>query len=132
MTTTNLKTAVERATSRMRSTDVNYIPVYPGGQKQFDEDCQTLAVAYLSEHPSDGGQVADIEWLNGLSNADGTKLGMLRVRLVDYKVHLMSPCLKLNEGIDGLGDWVAPNPATRDDIRMLCKALGIKLKESVK
>jgi hypothetical protein len=36
------------AMKRWRSVNPSYIPVYPGGQKQFDADCQSLAVAYMT------------------------------------------------------------------------------------
>jgi len=35
------------AENRMTSSNPNYFPVYPGGQQQFDCDCQTLAAVYL-------------------------------------------------------------------------------------
>lgn len=39
---------IAAAESRMRATDLSYMPVYPGGQKQFSEDCQVLAVAWMN------------------------------------------------------------------------------------
>lgn len=38
------------AENRMTASNPNYFPVYPGGQQQFDCDCQTLAAAYLAKH----------------------------------------------------------------------------------
>jgi hypothetical protein len=40
---------IDAAVKRMRSVDLSYMPVYPGGQKQFDMDCQILAAAYLEK-----------------------------------------------------------------------------------
>lgn len=39
--------ALAKSVERMRSCDVSYFPAYPGGQKAFDADCQTLAMQYL-------------------------------------------------------------------------------------
>lgn len=43
-----LDSAVAAAVKRWQSVDMTYMPVYPGGQKQFDEDCQALAVKYMN------------------------------------------------------------------------------------
>ena len=39
--------AISAAEHRMQASNVNYFPCYPGGQKAFDADCQTLAAAWL-------------------------------------------------------------------------------------
>lgn len=41
--------AFERAKERWMSVDINYMPVYPGGQKQFNADCQTFAAAFWQQ-----------------------------------------------------------------------------------
>lgn len=37
---------LERAKQRWQSVDIRYMPVYPGGQKQYNADCETFAAAY--------------------------------------------------------------------------------------
>ncbi len=97
---------------------------YPGDRT----DVLVVAGQFLAEHPADDDVPVTVEWLNKLDNADGTGMGMLRVRLMeDRTIRLMSPCLKPNEGIEGLGDWIASRQATRGDVRRLCKSLGIEV-----
>jgi len=73
-------------------------------------------------------KIVTVKWLAGLRRADGGSLHMLCIRLVDDKPHLMAPRPPTN-GIEGLLDYVAPNPATRKDVRMLLIALGIVFTE---
>lgn len=51
-----LDSAVAAAVKRWQSVDMTYMPVYPGGQKQFDEDCQALAVKYMNSLASRKGE----------------------------------------------------------------------------
>lgn len=46
------RSELQGAVSRMRSVDMSYMPVYPGGQVAFDRDCQILARAYLTCPPA--------------------------------------------------------------------------------
>jgi hypothetical protein len=85
----------------------------------------TIVRAYL-ECPEclenrDGSKLADIEWLNGLSR-EGGDMGFMAVTLRGDKFHL-----RCGEGDDA---YVAPKPATRDAVRMFCRALGIELREA--
>ena len=72
---------VTKATERMRSVDVTYMPVYPGGQKQFDEDCQVLAIEFMARHAAaelvlaaDPAERAD-QWLDiATAPKDGTPI----------------------------------------------------------
>ena len=41
---------LERAKQRWQSVDIRYMPVYPGGQKQYNADCETFAAAYWKSH----------------------------------------------------------------------------------
>lgn len=102
---------------------------YVGEPGAIERDERLLAQMYVLEHPADDGEDADIAWLESLSR-EGGDMSWLAVRLCeDRKFHLMAPSKKPTEGIEGLNDWVSPNPATRGDVRRLAAALGITLTE---
>lgn len=68
---------LERAKQRWQSVDIRYMPVYPGGQKQYNADCETFAAAYwksLTAEPAtvaSEGQVRILaEQLCGMHEAD--------------------------------------------------------------
>lgn len=117
---------VMAAADRLLGRDISHYQ----GPGQGDADMRAaiiVARAWRAEHPADDEELASIQWLKGLSR-DGGDLSMLCVRLVDDKIHLMAPG-KVTEGIGGLLDYVSPRPATRGDLRLLCRALGIPMKE---
>ena len=80
-------------------------------------DIQGLADAYLAEHQADDEQPIDLKWLDCLSR-DGGDLPFICVTYRDGAYHLT-----------GHSEYVAPDPATRGDVRRLCKSLGVELKE---
>lgn len=75
--------------------------------------------------------LVDIDWLKGLER-EGGDMSFLAVRLVDRNFHLIIQKYDPNPIFGGLYDYVAPNPATRGDVRMFATALGVVLKEGVK
>lgn len=70
-----------------------------------------------------------IGFLERLRRADGGDFSFMAVRLCDDGLHLMGVRGRPQNGIDGLHDYVAPNVATQGDVRRLCEALGIELRE---
>lgn len=52
---------VRAALARYGSVNPGYFPVYPGGQKQFDEDCQILAAALAEQQAGRPGVPADVK-----------------------------------------------------------------------
>lgn len=49
---------LERAKQRWQSVDIRYMPVYPGGQKQYNADCETFAAAYWKSLTAEPATVA--------------------------------------------------------------------------
>jgi len=70
-----------------------------------------------------------LAFLERLRRVDGGDFSFMAVRLCDDGLHLMGVRGRPRNGIDGLDDYVAPNVATRGDVRRLCEALGIELRE---
>lgn len=90
----------------------------------IERDRGILARAYLAEHPADDGEAVTAEWLEvvGLSDA---------IELPEQFGIQFYP-----DGYAGLWYYYGPGKdlriecKTRGDVRRLCKALGIELKES--
>lgn len=90
------------------------------------DECHTAEMIEQQGDQDENNRLVDLDWLNKLRRKGGD-MSILRVRLVDGAIHLMSPCNLPREGIDGLRDYVSPRPATRGDIRKLCEAMGVEL-----
>jgi hypothetical protein len=90
--------------------------------------CPTCGTPDNLRPEEDDETLLDTDWLRTLNRADGGPLNMVCVRLCDDGFHLMAPG-KVTEGISGMLDYVSPRPATRGDVRRLCQALGVTLKE---
>lgn len=99
---------------------------------QYWKDIRTLLKAYDSEHPTDDDVPVDEEWLRSVGFvkhealwqwAAGTD-GLLRVLYWPEYHHgewwIESPDNRMSE---------IPDAKTRGDVRRLCRALGIELKE---
>jgi hypothetical protein len=121
-----LQERTEHALRRMRSVDLSYMPVYPGGQKAFDKDCQILAAAYLSEHKEDDDAPITSEFL--------MECGFCRSRnMADDAFTHPDSALLVEENLDGKSCCVfvkvdhIGRVVTRGDVRRLCQSLGIKL-----
>lgn len=113
------------AVERLKCED-EFSPTWKCG---YNSALAAAAALIRSSGSDDGDEPVTVEWLKCLSR-NGGDMSFLRLRLCDYGFHLMSPCNAVHEGIDGLRDYVAPRPATRGDIRDLCRALGVELRES--
>lgn len=108
MTTSNevLKAAARLRNDAYHSTGKVYDFV------QRDKDRCLLGDYALTLLPSDGDELVTVDWIEGLSS-EGGDMSFLAVRLVGNHFHLV-----------GHGDYVAPKPATRQDVRSICAAFG--------
>lgn len=81
-------------------------------------DLRRMSELVLAANPPDGEQLADPDWLNGLSRegGDGT-LSMFTIRVVGREIRLV------------IGDYVAEKPLTRNAMRKLAEAFNIVLRE---
>jgi hypothetical protein len=100
---------------------------------RYDNAGVMLAKVYLVEHPDDDGEFVDKEWLVDIFGRD-----LFAERWKRYALMLccksdlivswcpacddLAPCLCIGTSV------IKENP-TRGDVRRLCKALGIELKE---
>ena len=129
---------VSRCLSRMRSVDMSSLPIYPGGQKQLDADCQVLASAYLAEHPADSDEPVDWKWL--IENASEVKHYTPNVDptacdfhgptdehgnflFVRIQSRLPGWFITIHDG-HGAEIYVSCGPTTRRQVRQLLAALG--------
>lgn len=129
----DLKAAAERLLHRYHSD-----PQYMDGHAEHrpEDDFKLVAETYLAEHPADSNSddVGPLftglgdnqeefwysEWSNPKDEAGGESTRLVVKR--DMSVALIER--------DGGGDVIfVPVPRTRCDLRLLCKALGIELKE---
>lgn len=84
---TELDTAADEALARWRSVHISYFPVYPGGQKQFNADCQTLAQAHVSRLNVEAAIKAELvkpvneEWLRWIGFDGPNDAECLYIRL---------------------------------------------------
>lgn len=111
----------------------------PGGPT-YDGDRRAIIAAYLAEHPADDETPIDREWLARLGcKRDDWGSGTTDFTIpsdgvqLDIRVWADEAC-----GIDGIAynqndtGNVQVDVKTRGDVRRLCDAVGIKLKESEK
>ena len=92
---------------------------------------QDLARAYLAEHPADGDEPITAEWLRAVGFVDD-RTGCPTLGPIHIRPHWAM------EGQDSdrelppyacVRSLPIPIPKTRSDLRKLCSALGIELKE---
>lgn len=135
-----LKAAVERL--RKAGMD-GWMLAYPerpsfGHPSRQMEDWEIIAAAYLAEHPEDDDVLVTEEWVASLHPPRyweaGAEYSWPSVSLC-YAVEVPGNSLVCCQGfyIDGR---ISPIPLshikTRGDVRRLCRALGIELKELIK
>ena len=107
----------------------------PGiGPESGGMDAVRLADAYLAEHPADDEQEVDYEWLLkiGFNTFDephclSIKKGDVRVVWI-IKGQWLRICISQMNGPKYAATDIVHRPI-RGDVRRLCKALGIELKE---
>jgi len=97
----------------------------------YPQFCYDLANAYLAEHPADDEEPISEEWLHSVGFEDdraGTPTaGALHIR------HAPLPKMDSDEEYPAhacVRSFPIPVPKTRGDVRRLCRALGIALKET--
>lgn len=98
------------------------------GRPYFEGDLKLLANAYLAEHPSDDDELITDDWWRDMSG------GCRFIFSPDERLMLwlgadgmLQLCIS-----DGGGDEISrdmPHIKTRGDVRRLCKALGVEVKE---
>ena len=94
-----------------------------------DEDCMDLADAYLAEYRTDDGEAWDEDWFRavGFSIHEGDYIKWAEI-LSWHKQYALCVEVRRNNVITVNG---TPVPGLfRGDVRRLCKALGIGLKET--
>lgn len=87
-------------------------------------DTQTLADAFLAEHPADDDEPDTEEWLRGVGFTDCKNDG-LRLSILARYPNLGMPFWEVCGTVIRLAQ-----PKTRGQLRRLCAALGISLKET--
>lgn len=115
------------------STSPYYEPLaFRGYLHQLDEDRELLAYTYLAEHPADDGEVLDQKWvfstfritINGAELAERFSLKRSRK---GWGVYIIN---EINEYGEVMDDRLLVYTKTRGDVRRLCAALGVELKEA--
>ena len=101
------------------------------GSREDYRDLHTIADAYLAEHPADGEEPISEEWLHSIGFEDDRTgcptLGPLHIqhaaitRMDSDVEYPASACVR---------SFPIPVPKTRGDVRRLCSAMGIELKET--
>jgi hypothetical protein len=98
------------------------------------KDVFLLAEAYLSSHPADSETPIDEEWLRSVGGKgdpwhdDSMSLATFRVPTIGMNVATLD-FRRRNREVHIGGTVMAKTPKTRSDVRRLCAALGIELKE---
>jgi len=118
---------LQRAAERLRACNYESDWDLDGASFQQISDWQALAKAYLAEHPADDGEAVTVEWLESIG-------------WLEDQTGWPAICLRETSewGISwrGHGIWLTPmsvplyRAPTRGDVRRLCRALGIALKET--
>jgi len=113
---------LQQATKRLRAWIANPIQCKTGSE--FG-DCLELAKAYLAEHRADDGEVIDSTWLNTIGwnkHEDGSyKQGVYFIVIDNGQWILM---LKSGSVL-----FCLAHLQTRGQLRQLCRALGVEIKE---
>ena len=115
-----LKAAAERIAEHVRSNGLNTISL---------DGLRTLARAYLLDHPADDGEPVTEEWLRSVGSEplDGVAQHAWKLGLFVNLAIQVDGSIVLN--VDRFRATLKRGIATRADVRLLCKALGIPLKE---
>jgi len=127
--TNELRAAAERLRT---NADAEYAKMSP---LLYFADCETLANGYLAEHPADDGEpvAGDTEWMKaaiGWIPVDGGRDGYIgRDKIIFCKgsENIYSAWLQVSQHYYDMRRIV--RVYTRGDVRRLCRALGITLKE---
>lgn len=110
-----LRAAAERFRQRTR------IGIAGPGIPACDEDAHALADAYLAEHPADDAEPVSEEWLLLVGFASSARHPQ---RLNVGQLSCSCGSLWCYGGV-----VLSRTPMTRGDVRRLCQALGVELKE---
>lgn len=95
------------------------------------DDCETLADAYLAEHPADDGELITEEWLRSVGFKQSAEGTMMRLASGEPLSHLRHTAVSFDLVS---GNWFANGlrcrkQETRGHLRRLCAALGIPITE---
>lgn len=103
-------------------------------------DMRLLARAYLAEHPADDAEPVTAEWLRSVGFCREMQPASSNNLTIRHGSAIVTrwmnsdnvPRWSVRMYADETPDWVPPciQPKTRGDVRRLCKALGIELKEA--
>lgn len=124
-----------RAAERLRKY-MDGEPMYMSNPEGPRDDLAKLANAYLREHPADDAEPVTEEWMNSLACEDSVS-GLWYYFAVDASTSLII-AMASNRNWASVEDDASTDGvflrdiSTRGDVRRLCWALGIELKEQSK
>lgn len=95
---------------------------------EWELDALELANAYLAEHPADEDEPVTEEWLRAIGFNDDKEFPGYVILLTECGY---IECIGFDGGVEWMlfGNELNPGPQTRGQVRLLCRALGIELKE---
>ena len=95
------------------------LAVVRAGRELSSAGMRLLADEYIADHPADDDETVTAEWLDVLGFEYGNLSGL----------YIRNPRWSRYETPTNFFTKVVPHPKTRGDVRRLCRALGIELKE---
>jgi len=97
----------------------------------FGADLETLGQAYLAEHPADEDEPVTAEWLRsiGFERMHESSFDWHHPLIAFVRVRACEVYPKLFHGCSAAGWHLVALSATRGQVRLLCRALGVELKE---
>lgn len=103
------------------------------GNVQLFDDMQTLAQAYLDEHPADDHEPIDEAWLRSVGFEERNGWELVQFTPMGGKAYFaVSPlngCFPARYFCDWNCDSVYKFVETRGELRRLCKSLGVEMRE---
>ena len=126
-----LRAAAERVAKYIRKKEPDMLSVGKPMQA-FMADVRKVAAAYLAEHPADDAEPVTEDWLLSIgftrNKIDQVILILESKDLGRAMTYItISPCELCIESDDGGSIWLGER--TRGDVRTLCRALGVEMKE---
>lgn len=132
--TNDLRAAAERLRRVLQGESLHGIygsgPVPRSQETRFQRDCEDLARAYLASHPPDGETEIDEAWLVsvGFQWIDNKAMELESAECALWWSK-ESETVRIYAKGSAPGDYIDTATETRGQLRGLCAALGISLKE---
>lgn len=118
---------LQAAAERLRFMEYDSLSGFTPLNTQYMKDLEMIRAIYLAEHPADDGDAVTLDWLRHIGfELFSTCEQETFYALGKLEFHPKHSC----KWQYGTKKAALPVPVTRGGVRLLCRALGIALKET--